>query len=61
MRANHMDKITNERKMDDDLREQQIIHILESVINHNWSTRGLNMKFVDDIMPLWKQDCDEVW
>ena len=45
-----MDQITNKRRVDDELREQWVIHVLELVINHTRSSHGHNyVEIMDDI------------
>jgi hypothetical protein len=41
--------MTNERRVDDKLQEQLVIHQLKLVVGHNGSTRGHNMRNMDDI------------
>ena len=48
-----VDWVTNQRRVDDEPRERQVIHLLELVINHNWSTHAQNLGIMEDIVPLW--------
>lgn len=55
-----MDYTTSERRVDDKARECQVIHLRESVINHDRSAHGSNMIITTDIMPLWMKKCDKL-
>ena len=47
-----MDLITNERRVDDEVQEQQVIHLCDFVIIHYQLVHGHNLEKSNDIFPV---------
>ena len=48
-----MGRIANERRVDDKLWKQRVIHLLELFSNHNWLGLGHNARMMDDVLSPW--------
>ena len=50
------EKITNKRRVDDELCERRVILLLELVISDNFSAHEQNLWIMDDIVPQWMKN-----
>ena len=44
--------------MNDELRKQRVIHLLEWVLYHNEATHKQNVGIMNDAVSLWMKNCD---
>ena len=54
-------EISSERRVDDNLQEHRVIHLLELGVSHTWLLQGHGLRIIIGIVPSWMKFVMSSW